>query len=181
MRRESWILVAILCEFPASAIAAGIPFATSLPADESQVVESEAWCVESSGIPIGDVLDSQARYACLRSPTVQRECGMDGQQARLQAFRQWEGALMKFQAQCEREGGAFAFITPDFAEPKDESFCTLAEPEVHFGPFENPLCNFVSRCPPVPVICRFEEENQPSSGAKTAMLPGIPVPVRMVH
>jgi len=177
VRQRVWIMLTMLSALPISGLATDNPLAPDLSGDETKIIESEARCVESEGIPIGDVLDSQTRYACLQNRTVQRECGMDGRQARLQAFRQWESSLMTFQAQCEREGGSFAFVAADFTEPKDESFCTLAEPEVHFGAFENPLCNFVSRCPPVPVICRFGDENQPSTNGKMAMVPGVPVPI----
>lgn len=152
---------------------------STFPADESAVVISEARCVDSAGIAIAEVPDNQAKLACLQTPEVQRQCNPDGRQARLEAFRRWEGLLMNFQTQCEQEGGRFGFAEAGFKEPADETFCSIAEPEVQYGNLENPLCNFVSRCPAVAVICHFEEDITPPIAQRMVSLPGVPIPVAL--
>jgi hypothetical protein len=148
-----------------------------LETDEKAKIESQAFCVDSPGIAIPDVDDANVRLACLQDPKVQSACNFDGQHARLKAFQRWQSALMAYQQQCEQRNGHFSFADPVFQEPSDESFCHAAEPIVEYGMFENPICNFVSRCPTVAVVCRVHEELPSMNVTKTVSLPGVPMPV----
>lgn len=148
--------------------------------NEGLVIQSEARCVASRGIPIKEVPDNQVRLACLQDRNVQMACNPDGSHARVQAFRQWSAQLMEFKDRCNSIGGAFAFSDPAFREPSDASFCGLAQPEVQYSGFETPMCNFVSRCPGIAVTCTKAEDTL-QAPPRQMVLPGIPKPIAVAY
>ena len=177
--RGMWLLLGLI-SLLAGSVWAAVNQQGEPQNDEIAVIESEAHCVDSAGIPINSVPDNEVKVACLQDAKVRMTCDLDGQRARLQAFRQWETALVTFQEQCQQSGGAFSFASSSFREPADETYCTTAEPEVHYSALESPICNFVSHCPRVQVYCRRQEE--PSNQAThTVLLPGIPKAVPLSY
>jgi hypothetical protein len=121
---------------------------------ETSVIDEEAHCVDSAGISIADTPDdSGLKVACMRDQKVKSLCGADGQITRLHAYSQWFKKLQQFEDHCAADGGTFGFQDPTFAEPKNESYCLQAVPEVSSNMFEEPLCNYRSLCPAVTVIC----------------------------
>jgi hypothetical protein len=161
-------------------LAAAAIWAAPLEESPQLTIASEARCLESIGVPIPEVSDNQVKLACLRDKTVQAECNPDGQHARIQAFRQWHSDLMDFKDRCAEVGGVFGFADPNFKEPANESFCSAADVEVRYGTFEQPHCNFVSRCPPVVLSCARPEDIV-QAAPRTVLLPGIPNPVSLQH
>jgi hypothetical protein len=176
--RAVWAALVVTCSTGSQGAAA--PLNAPRREDPTLMIRSEARCINSRGIPIKEVPDSQVKVACLRDPQVQKFCNQDGQHARLQAFRDWERQLIEFKDRCASVGGVFSFGMPGFEEPSDESFCSLAQPEISYNSFETPLCNFVSRCPPVPVTCLRPEDALMPMGRRV-MLPGVPQPIAISH
>jgi hypothetical protein len=128
---------------------------TQCVASQSQLIESEARCVNQDGISIGLSEEEGAKVACMESKIVQNRCGPDGQLTRLHAYESWMSHVKKFEDACTAQGGKFAFQDPNFVEPQNESFCDQAIPVVTSNMFEEPLCNFRSTCPAVKVICEL--------------------------
>ena len=120
---------------------------------QTQVIESEARCIDEGGISIGIGDEEGAKVACMASKTVQNLCGPDGSLTRLHAYTSWFNKLKQFENSCAAEGGTFAFQDPNFVEPIDQTYCLQAIPEVASNMFEEPLCNFRSLCPAVTVVC----------------------------
>lgn len=175
MKKASWIL------FAASPFLAGIGLADgpSAAAPPALTIAAEARCVDSAGIPIQEVPDNQVKLACLRDKTVQSQCNPDGHHARIQAFRSWTYQLADFRERCASVGGVFSFADPGFQEPSNETFCSAAQPEVRYNPFETPLCNFVSQCPNVAVTCSQPEDLALQTAKRNVSLPGIPNPIHI--
>jgi hypothetical protein len=177
---KTWILIAAL-PLTASLACAEWPMqGVIVDNNVGLVIASEAHCVQSRGIPIGEVPDNQVRLACLKDRNVQQACNPDGSHARVEAFRQWSSQLMEFKDRCSAIGGSFAFSDSRFDEPKDASFCSLAQPEVQYSEFETPMCNFVSRCPSVAVTC-IRTEDAIRNMPRTVSLPGIPRPISVAY
>jgi hypothetical protein len=147
---------------------------------EGLTVAAEAHCVASRGIPISEVPDNQVKVACLKDHTVQMACNPDGSHARVEAFRQWTAQMMDFKERCSSVGGSFAYADPNFKEPSDSSFCSLAQPEVQYSEFETPMCNFVSRCPGVAVICSRTEDTL-QAPMRAVQLPGVPRAIALAY
>ena len=120
---------------------------------ETAVIDSEARCVDGSGISIGFTGEDGIKVACMQDKQVQGRCGPDGSLTRLRAYTAWYNKLKQFQDSCAGQGGTFAFQDAAFFEPTNESFCLQAAPEVGQSMFEEPLCNYRSVCPAVAVQC----------------------------
>lgn len=149
-------------------------------AQDFLIIGSESRCLQSSGVPIEEVPDNQVKLACLKDPTVQSTCNPDGSHARVNAFRSWTAQVMDFKERCTEVGGTFSFADPNFKEPADSSFCSLAQPEVMYSEWETPMCNFVSRCPQVAVSCIHNEEAIQGT-LRTVLLPGVPNAINIAH
>lgn len=136
-------------------------------------------CQDADSLEVADIDDGQVRFACLQNKGVQRTCDLDGRTARLNAFRQWMANLDTYQRQCDQRHGTFAFQSADFQEPKDETFCSSPFINITYGRFENPICNFVSRCPSVAVSCTVgnESDNGFHIPTQAIMMPGVPVAI----
>jgi hypothetical protein len=167
--------IVVLVVFIAAAIVWGEPMAAP-----QLSISAEARCVDTIGIPIAETRDNQVKVACLRDKGVQMQCNPDGRHARIQAFRDWSQQLMDFKERCAAVEGVFSFADPNFREPADDSFCSSAQVEVRYGAFEEPHCNFVSRCPAIALSCIRPEEVM-QTVQRTVALPGVPTPVALQY
>jgi hypothetical protein len=150
----------------------------AVPTDLPVAITATGECHDEDSLEVANIEDGQARYACLQNKGVQRTCDLDGRTARLNAFRQWMANLDAYQKQCEQRHGTFAFQSNDFQEPKDETFCATPFINVSYGRFENPICNFISRCPAVPVVCTVSDAGGGFQiPAQAILMPGVPVAI----
>ena len=165
----------------AALVAGGWTFARAEMPDQIYTVSAVNECVDSDSLEVANVDPNNVRFACLQSKGVQRTCGADGRSARLNAFRQWMARLDQYQRQCDRMKGTFSFKSPDFEEPRDESYCSEATIDVTYGAFENPICHLTSKCPAVQVVCSFGATNESNFKIppQAIALPGVPIPINV--
>jgi hypothetical protein len=122
--------------------------------EQTSVIDAEVHCIKDGGISIAkDSEEDGITVSCMEDSKVKQLCGPDGRITRLRAYTEWFGKLKQFEDQCAADGGTFAYQDPTFSEPKNESFCLQAVPEVNASMFEEPLCNYRSICPAVAVVC----------------------------
>jgi hypothetical protein len=126
---------------------------TACVPNQTQVIQSQARCVDEGGISIGIGDEEGAKVACMESKAVQNRCGPDGSLTRLHAYETWIKMVKNFEDTCTLRGGTFSYQDPTFLEPGDESYCRQAVPEIGTSMFEEPLCNYRSTCPAVTVVC----------------------------
>src|SRR4051812_5144506 len=67
----------------------------------AETISAMGECVDKQGLDLENVSDDQARFACLESVAVQKQCDMDGRLARLYAFQKWMKQLQTSRDQCE--------------------------------------------------------------------------------
>src|SRR5262245_14690594 len=122
MKRFALLLGVVLAVGPAWAERMCVP-------DQTEVITSEARCVDQGGISIGLGEEEGAKVACMESRAVQNRCGPDGRLTRLHAYTNWYNKLKKFENACSADGGTFSYQDMNFVEPADETYCLQAVPE----------------------------------------------------
>ncbi len=126
-----------------------------------KTIDSNEKCVPT-GIYLGNYSPEELISLAPLDPRVVRFCGIKGRSVQQRAFAAFLEKMSDAQTDCEKKGGTFGFLKPDFRMPLNEDYCLPAVPQVAADRLEEYRVNMEAACPSVVTECRLPCPKTPS-------------------